>query len=383
MDRNMRYFVFGICILVGLTLVGPITSRLVGTAKGTTASTAAAYSVIQGSPAANAASLLNYSDPLRFTDCKRFEDPLLVAACRIGGAALGAVMNISREDFFKEDALTFDEAFKAFASIEAANFVRVNLSSARYSYLATVARQQLPLGSQQCLEEGAGICGNHVQAFLDIMSALGIKARSIQFYYWSRGRRNSHIAAEVYFLEKWNYFDVTWGFALPLKQRLRFADITALQEFYQEDGLYNNFDAWAIVQNYWNLNSLEYMSIGTADVIVDGIGTVNVHVPDSAVFEETFGDIPNYVGDNQADGKHAKFELHFHSSEAKQATFEISGSAGCDAKGDRLILDNQEHPIRQGPVTFELASPGAVLSTRSEADVCYVVFSKARFEARR
>jgi hypothetical protein len=95
------------------------------------------------------------------------------------------------------------------------SYVQANMSSARYSLQQRTnpATFQVPIGTEICLARGIGICGQHIQAFLDVMDRLGVRARPIQVYYaTAEGRRQNHVVAEVEWGGRWHMFDVTWGF---------------------------------------------------------------------------------------------------------------------------------------------------------------------------
>ena len=69
-----------------------------------------------------------------------------------------------------------------FSALATANFVQARMSSLNYSILS-IEKKKLPTNVEQCLEKGAGICGNHVAAFLELSKRLGLRARPVEFYF--------------------------------------------------------------------------------------------------------------------------------------------------------------------------------------------------------
>ena len=66
-----------------------------------------------------------------------------------------------------------------FSSLAIANYVQSHLSSLNYSILGS-SKQTLPTNVEECLQKKAGICGNHVAAFLEISRRLGLRARPVE-----------------------------------------------------------------------------------------------------------------------------------------------------------------------------------------------------------
>lgn len=317
---------------------------------------------------------LRGNDPLRFKNCPAFDTEVERVACRVGATAYAAAIAMKNPPF--QD---FHELFTALATIEAANLVRFNVSPGMYSYIRDVLRAEVPNSSEFCLIEFAGICGNQIQAYIDILKKLGIRSRAVQFYYSLDGKRESHIGAEVYYMNQWNYIDVTWGFMIPRKEPFAFKDAASIIRDGLSDIEINKIDAWAKVVNWNNYDVTSYFNANDLSLVVDGVGNVTVSIPDDDEYLESFTHIPNYVGDNKPDGRREKFELQFDATGERRVTLHIDAQAGCDSsKGDRLVLGDQQQPIQKGEVTFRMAE-SAILTTLSSSDVCYVVFSKATF----
>lgn len=95
-------------------------------------------------------------------------------------------------------------------ALAAMNLVQQQVSPTRYGDVANTSPDDLPTNDEEALARGIGICGNQVSAFLNIVTRLGLTARSLEFYWPDEaGVRHSHIAAEVKIGSKWAFFDVT------------------------------------------------------------------------------------------------------------------------------------------------------------------------------
>lgn len=103
--------------------------------------------------------------------------------------------------------------FRFYAALSALNYLQTIISPPRYGYIRRHTGNARPVvGTKMCLLKKAGICGNQIEAFIDIMNQIEIPVREVQFYYTTnRGKRKSHIAIEVEWGDKWHFFDVTWG----------------------------------------------------------------------------------------------------------------------------------------------------------------------------
>ena len=110
-----------------------------------------------------------------------------------------------------------------FTSLATANFVQSRLSSLNYALLLS-KQEPLPATVEDCLRLKAGICGNHVATFLEMVHRLGLRARPVEFYL--RGdqpqKNSSHICAEVFYQGAWRMFDITWGTYFPQPDSVRF-----------------------------------------------------------------------------------------------------------------------------------------------------------------
>ncbi|MFO0730906.1 MAG: transglutaminase domain-containing protein [Nitrospiraceae bacterium] len=97
-------------------------------------------------------------------------------------------------------------------ALSAMNFVQQLVSSLQYGYRLHATPEDLPTTVEACLSANAGICGNQVAVYIDLVHRLGLQVRSVEFYWTTaKGQAMSHVGVEVKLAGKWRYLDVTWG----------------------------------------------------------------------------------------------------------------------------------------------------------------------------
>jgi hypothetical protein len=95
-------------------------------------------------------------------------------------------------------------------TMAALNYVQANVSSAIYAYRAAHGLSA-PTTAEEALAEQAGICGNQVEVFLEVLHRLGQTAIPAQFFFTADGSRQNHVAAEVRWSGAWHFVDVSYG----------------------------------------------------------------------------------------------------------------------------------------------------------------------------
>jgi hypothetical protein len=95
-------------------------------------------------------------------------------------------------------------------AMSAVRHVSTRLSSLHYGDIIEIEGRAIPT-TDNALEEGAGICGNHALASISLLRRLGLKVRSAQFYRAGPRGHESHIVVEVLVGDAWRMLDVTWN----------------------------------------------------------------------------------------------------------------------------------------------------------------------------
>jgi Transglutaminase-like superfamily len=135
------------------------------------------------------------------------------------------------EDYVRSEAYYALAQKEIFLALAAVRYVTNRLSPLRHGYIAQkFGPQYLPKTAAVCLEMEAGICGSQVDAGLQLIRQLGIKARSVQFYWGNAKGRQSHIALEVFVRGRWRFIDATWSawFEWPGSEILDLASLSEI-----------------------------------------------------------------------------------------------------------------------------------------------------------
>jgi hypothetical protein len=318
-------------------------------------------------------------DPARFQSCEMQKDKLAESVCRVGAAAFGAAL-ISA--FYSAEA-DKTHYFAAFAALEALNISQMMLSSARYGFRAEVSNYRLaPKDLAECLGNWLGICGNHVEFFLHIMHELGLKARPLQFYYEVRGRRHSHIAAEVFYAGGWRYFDVTWGAVFPSGRHLLFHSYAEIKAQRDAKPAVNENNTWYSIRAFVQEDAFEYLRAEPKSVLFGMIGVIRFSSPalsgaitNSEPFVEAFNDVPNYIGDNQADGQRAGVRFEVAVKGRNRVRIETIATGCENTVGNFINVGKNRVPIATKVIDVFVDDTFNV-EIETAQDVCYVVLKQ-------
>lgn len=68
-----------------------------------------------------------------------------------------------------------------------------------------------PTDLATAFQRQAGLCGDIVEAFMEILQRVGVRALPVQWFYTVDGVRQNHVAAQVWWSGRWHYVDPTWG----------------------------------------------------------------------------------------------------------------------------------------------------------------------------
>ena len=228
-------------------------------------------------------------------------------------------------------------AAEFFSSLATANFVQSRLSSLNYSVLSAT-KQKLPSSVEECLRLNAGICGNHVAAFLEIARRLDLRARPVEFYF--RGAQpetnHSHICVEVFYGDRWRLFDITWGsyFRRPDGALDDLADIAALRADRRSRAwaITNQSDLWYQQWKTSGLDPLEYLDDPRVDILRGRRGTIHLEPAERKGGRVVYRPLhqPNFVGCNRADRDYGALtvDLVTPPADATVAHLEVLGLAG-------------------------------------------------------
>lgn len=305
------------------------------------------------------------SQPRASTFCS-YTDTMDRYACLIDAAANGALTNASGLPI---------GASRAFAAMQT---IQTLASSARYSYWQAESDSfTIPNSAEQhvCLDEGFGICGNHMLLFVDLMRRMNVPARRVEFFYADpeSGQRLSHAAAEFELDGKWRFVDITWG-SIWLADKTDIATWLSLDEAREGKGqrVSNDLAPWFLSRRTAGVDPFTYLAAGV-DTVIEGDGVVGL--PFERRGDEmvaNFSSIPNYIGDNVDDGESRHIRLAIPETVDGELALEIAGAGACEHS--QIGIGSSTAPIDKGTVILK-ATNGGVLETRGDDPACYVVLS--------
>lgn len=259
--------------------------------------------------------------------------------------------------------------YKYLVTLSAMNYVQSRLSPYIYGDLLKKNPQELPSNTETALVSGAGICGNHIQAFIDLLRMFDLRARPVEFYYKnSDGKRVNHIGAEVFYNNHWNYIDVTYG-TFFRKSNTNYYDLLAIDEILKLDN-YQNYkitnEANLLFQVYPPIGAtnLEYLTARERDIVVNGQGTIK---PDlialNGLTQYTIKNIPLHFGTfvtTAGDLGNLKYLLNQVNNHQKELIINIKANA-CNTGKIRLSTQSKKKlidisTIKPGKVKLSIAS---------------------------
>ena len=185
-------------------------------------------------------------------------------------------------------------------TLSALNHVQQALSPGRYWTLE--ARREAPSRVDECLRQGAGICGNQQRAMVDVMRFLGYAARPIGLYFKDAfGTRSSHATVEVAWGGAWHYVDVTNG-AVFRKQGAPGPDLLSITDLLRESdpralAIVHSSKAELQLTTEFVGDPLDYLAADLLDVVIDDQGAVRIKgAPNGETVGFSLVGVPNYVG---------------------------------------------------------------------------------------
>lgn len=267
-----------------------------------------------------------------------------------------------------------NDAFRAYAAVSAANYVRTLMSSARYSLALSTPGTPIPNGTEACLADRRGICGNHGAAFIDIMRALRVPAREVQVYYVDKsGNRASHMLAEVRWNGAWRMIDVTWGF---IPHDGRFMDALSFAQARKRGGTagwHDEVHASRVSAAMAKVDIFEYLTARPSDVLIAGAGTVRPYVRDivNGRVSYSMDHIPNHIGRRiMGSGLTGEVVYEIELPPAYSVLTLVPLHVRCE--NGVLFANGQGLPVSTQPIVFSGVGRKAVLRIESPGKQCFM-----------
>jgi len=225
------------------------------------------------------------------------------------------------------------------------NHVQSRLSSLNYSVL-TKSSKPVPRNVEECFQLEAGICGNHIAAFLEIARRLKVRARPVEFYLHGETPRqnHNHICVEVFYRDKWRLLDVTWGtvYRTPGGTVDELASITEIRKDPRSRtwAVTNQNDLWYQQWKASGLDPLEYVDYRQLDLLRGRAGTIRL-VPQPADPGDRYQPVhqPGYLGRNDPGEDFGAIELALVkvNPAARELRMQVTGVAGAG----QLVISSQ------------------------------------------
>ncbi|MBP90460.1 MAG: hypothetical protein CMJ64_27765 [Planctomycetaceae bacterium] len=247
------------------------------------------------------------------------------------------------------------------AAVATMNYVQSRVSPLNYSLLAK-AEKPLPSNAEEYLASQAGICGGQVMTFREILDRLDVRNRPVEFYMRgsTRAENHSHIGAEVFYADKWHFFDITWGTYYRSEEPSKCIDnVLSISEVLATKdakslAVTNRSDLWFQQWTANSLNPFEYLTAKQMDLIVGRSGVVTLRPTD----DEQLGQVyiatnqPNYIGRNNRSPDFGSLSVRLSGIKPNvvRCTVAVNGVAG----SGKLVIRGQ---------TGEVSRPLSVLKT--------------------
>ena len=233
-------------------------------------------------------------------------------------------------------------------SVAGMNYVQSRLSSLNYSVRKT-DQQPLPKNVEQCLEMRAGICGNHIAAFLELAQRLKVRARPVEFYIHgpTPAKNHNHICVEIYYRQQWRFVDVTWGTFFrkpngPLDELATIAEIRS-DDKSRQWAVTNETDLWYQQWKSSGLDPLEYIDHPEVDTLRGRNGTIRLKPQTGEQVVRLYDPIhqPSFVGRNDAKADFGPIlvQLLGVPATAKSLQLKVLGIAGT---GELVVLSGKQ-----------------------------------------
>jgi hypothetical protein len=220
------------------------------------------------------------------------------------------------------------------------NGVQARLSSLNYAILKQQGKPT-PKTTEECLALRAGICGNHVAAFLTVADQLELRVRPVEFYIagTSPSENTSHICVEVYYNQRWHLFDVTWGTYYMLQNNVASIDQIRKSGTKSRDwAATNESDLWYLQWKDAGHDPLVYVDHMHVDILRGRKGTIRLRD-----YKQTYTPVhqPNFVGLNTKNQDYGAIQVQLQDTVAGLTTLELEilGKAG---NGTVVISDGKQ-----------------------------------------
>ncbi|MBT4694957.1 MAG: transglutaminase domain-containing protein [Planctomycetaceae bacterium] len=233
------------------------------------------------------------------------------------------------------------------------NGVQTRLSSLNYAILKRQGKRT-PNTTEECLAFRAGICGNHIAAFMTVANQLGLRTRPVEFYIAgpSPAENASHICVEVYYDQQWHLFDVTWGTYFMLQNNV--ASIDQIRKSATESrrwAVTNESDLWYLQWKDAGHDPLVYVDHMHVDILRGREGTIHLR-PNKHIYSPVHQ--PNFVGRNTKDQDYGAIRVQLVDTNPGSNIIKLE-ALGKSGSGTVIISDGK-HQTRLAMSTLNVGT---------------------------
>lgn len=303
----------------------------------------------------------------------------------------------SIEVFLRSQHLSWDEGVPwVLASIE---FTMSRLSSFGRNNL-----KEAPRDHKEAISKGLGACGNYVQLALDLInkSPAPVPCRSVQFYLHDEknSKNSSHVGLEVFYGERWHFFDpyyaiapVAAGNLTPSKILSAEETLNLLSKGTEPVCLGLGRPAMRIVCEETSIFPFAYFKQRPLDILYAAKGVI--HLKTSADGSElSLSNMPTYVGrslDYSGQVGDVKYAFDNKGHAARKLKFHVSATGGSVKEGKlRITVSGREvfkaaldKLAESKPIELQLSGPQdkLLMEVLAPADKqAYIVWKKIGVE---
>ncbi len=279
--------------------------------------------------------------------------------------------------------------FSYLYAIQVANAVPVLVSTSNRTFKMASGKPFIEPGSNPdlCIEARHGICGNHAAVGVSLFERAGFKSRPVEFYYYDK-QRLSHIIAEVMIDGGWRPVDTTygayWANTTPGKPFfLKTLDDLLNQDLAKRNAKLFHNSALLPYGVYSSISSPDYFNYLNleASILRGGKGEISLALKGLNGIEN-FSNLPNYLGDNKADGESAGVSYKFETLPGKYAiTINVSGSAVVGKNPVAICIDNNCTAFSEEKKLYRMSAVNpSKLYLKSDNDIAYFVMASVEWK---
>lgn len=313
--------------------------------------------------------ILDDADPITREAGYLYEKTLgewLISSCEI-------IPNLSIREYITR--ATDSKCFAMLYAANVANFVPTYVSTGASKLRKYTENESVENEAVAIFYSRAGICGEHTTVGLALLKRAGYIARPLEFYFMVGTERKTHILVEVQIDRLWYPVDTTYGAFWRNPKSKEFA-LTTTDDVISEGKPPASYNA-VLIDSRRGANELFYYITRFNFIIRGSVGKVVIST-ESPQGEETFDNIPNFVGDISEDGLNEGVTVTIRnpSSEKKRLVVNVQAQAITGFAPAQLCLGDVCLEIVESKKIYDFyLGKSVTLSMRSEADIAYLVLN--------